>query len=69
MNPLSMFPGYKTYFVGAAYAANQASEFLSGAITVGDFINGLIMAALIFTGRKALKVANGNGDATPRKDK
>ena len=55
MNPLDLFPGYKTYIlaIGGAFAALGA--LMTGNMELGQFVEALFAAAMAMTLRQGMK--------------
>ena len=55
LNPLTWFPGYKTYIlaIGAMFAA--ISAFMLGNMELGAFVEAMVAASMAVTLRKGMK--------------
>lgn len=55
LNPLTWFPGYKTYILAIGAMATAIGAFLSGAMELGAFVEAMVAASMAMTLRKGMK--------------
>lgn len=55
MNPLNLFPGYKTYILAIGAMATAIGAFLSGTMELGSFVEAMVAASMAMTLRKGMK--------------
>lgn len=54
-NPLTWFPGYKTYILALGAMATAIGAFLLGNMDLGAFVEAMVAASMAMTLRKGMK--------------
>ncbi len=55
LNPLTWFPGYKTYILALGAMAAALGAFLQGTMDLGTFVEAMFAASMAMTLRKGMK--------------
>jgi len=55
MNPLNLFPGYKTYILAIGAMAAAIGAFMQGNMELGSFVEAMVAASMVVTLRKGMK--------------
>ena len=55
LNPLTWFPGYKTYILALGTMAGALSAWLLGNMDFGTFVEAMVAASMAMTLRKGMK--------------
>ena len=55
MNPLDLFPGYKTYILAIGAMLTATGAFMLGNMELGAFVEAMVAASMVVTLRKGMK--------------
>ena len=55
LNPLTWFPGYKTYMVAISAMLTAVAAFIGGDMALGQFVEAMFAGVMAMTLRKGMK--------------